>query len=118
MAGERTDFGSKAFGSVARRVTTSGEKIRRAKCLLAIEISVTGARRAPFSALRWSSLKSMNKLDLTLRLARELHRSRAKAADIVDNLVYELLKKLKQPEAGEPKPKSAEKRRGSQRADA
>ena len=106
MAGERPDFGSKAFGSVARRVTTSAEKICRAKCLLSVEISVTGVWQASGLRVAGSSLKSMNKLDLTLRLARELHRSRAKAADVVDNLVYELLKKLKQPEAAEPKAKS------------
>jgi hypothetical protein len=57
----------------------------------------------------------MNKLDLTLRLARELHRSRAKAADVVDNLIYELLKNLKRPEAGTAKPESAAKRSDSQR---
>ncbi len=37
----------------------------------------------------------MNKLDLALRLARESHRSRAKAADDVDTLVYNLLRDLK-----------------------
>jgi hypothetical protein len=40
----------------------------------------------------------MNKLDLARRLARELHRSRAEAADDVDNLVYRILKDLKQAE--------------------
>lgn len=34
----------------------------------------------------------MNKIDLAARLARQLHRSRAKAADEVDALVYKLLK--------------------------
>jgi hypothetical protein len=54
----------------------------------------------------------MNKLDLTLRLARESHRSRGKAADIVDNLIYELLKDLKRPEAATPKPKPEPKGSG------
>ena len=53
-----------------------------------------------------------------MRLARDLHRSRAKAADVVDNLVYELLKKLKRPEAAVPEPKSPERPRGPERADA
>lgn len=60
----------------------------------------------------------MNKLDLTLRLARESHRSRGKAADVVDNLIYELLKDLKQPDEGTPKTKSAPKRSGSRRTGA
>lgn len=42
-----------------------------------------------------ASLRPMNKLDLTLRLARESRQSQAKAADDVDTLVYELLKDLK-----------------------
>ncbi|HEX4227449.1 MAG TPA: hypothetical protein VHZ07_02185 [Bryobacteraceae bacterium] len=58
----------------------------------------------------------MNKLDLTLRLARESHRSRGKAADVVDNLVYELLKDLKRPEAETGKPKSVPKRSGGGRS--
>ena len=37
----------------------------------------------------------MNKLELASRLARESRRSHAKAADEVDNLVYNLLKDLK-----------------------
>jgi|GEM_PF-2853915 len=37
----------------------------------------------------------MNKLDLAARLARQWHRSRAKAADEVDALIYNLLKDLK-----------------------
>jgi hypothetical protein len=57
----------------------------------------------------------MNKLDLTLRLARESHRSRGKAADALDNLIYDLLKDLKQPEVEAPKPKPAAKRSGSRR---
>ncbi|MGC2660485.1 MAG: hypothetical protein WA324_21230 [Bryobacteraceae bacterium] len=58
----------------------------------------------------------MNKLDLTLRLARESHRSRGKAADALDNLIYDLLKDLKQPEVeAPPKPKPAAKRSGSRR---
>jgi hypothetical protein len=51
----------------------------------------------------------MNKLDLTVRLARESHRSRGKAADVVDNLIYELLKDLKRPETATAKPKPAPK---------
>jgi nucleoid DNA-binding protein len=39
----------------------------------------------------------MNKDELTKRLARESHRSRAEAADDVDKLVYRLLKDLKRP---------------------
>ena len=42
-------------------------------------------------------LEAMNKDELTKRLARESHRSRAEAADRVDVLVYELLKDLKRP---------------------
>jgi hypothetical protein len=60
----------------------------------------------------------MNKLDLTLRLAKESHRSRGKAADVVDNLIYELLKDLKQPEAAASKPKPAAKRSRSRRTGA
>jgi hypothetical protein len=41
----------------------------------------------------------MNKLDLARRFAREWHRSRGKAADAVDRLVYDILKDLKR--AGE-----------------
>lgn len=37
----------------------------------------------------------MNKLDLAVRLARQLNRSRANAADQVDALVYKILKDLK-----------------------
>lgn len=37
----------------------------------------------------------MNKLDLAVRLARQLHRSQAKAADDVDTLVYDILEKAK-----------------------
>lgn len=37
----------------------------------------------------------MNKLDLAMRLARQLHRSPAKAADDVDTLVYDILEKAK-----------------------
>ncbi|HEX4808728.1 MAG TPA: hypothetical protein VH325_07360 [Bryobacteraceae bacterium] len=60
----------------------------------------------------------MNKLDLTLRLARESHRSRGKAADAVDNLVYELLKDLKQAGPATPKPKPDPKRSGNRRSSA
>jgi len=41
-------------------------------------------------------LKPVNKLDLARRLARKSHRSRGEAADEVDNLVYHILKDLKQ----------------------
>jgi hypothetical protein len=44
-------------------------------------------------------LEVMNKDELTKRLARESHRSRAEAADDVDTLVYRLLKDLKRPPA-------------------
>ena len=37
----------------------------------------------------------MNKFDLARQLARQSHRSRAKAADDVDALVHRLLKELK-----------------------
>jgi hypothetical protein len=37
----------------------------------------------------------MNKLDLAVRLARQLHRSQAKAADDVDMLIYDILDKAK-----------------------
>lgn len=40
-------------------------------------------------------LWAMNKLDLAMRLARQLHRSQAKAADEVDKLVYDILEKAK-----------------------
>jgi hypothetical protein len=60
----------------------------------------------------------MNKLDLTLRLAKESHRSRGKAADVVDNLIYELLKDLKRPDAARSEPKPAPKRSGSRRTGA
>jgi hypothetical protein len=49
----------------------------------------------------------MNKLDLARRLARESHRSRGKAADAVDRLVYDLLKDLKR--TGEPTPGKPER---------
>ncbi len=42
-------------------------------------------------------LEAMNKDELTKRLARESHRSRAEAADDVDTLVYRILKDLKRP---------------------
>lgn len=38
---------------------------------------------------------AMNKLDLAVRLARQLHRSQAKAADDVDRLIYDILEKAK-----------------------
>jgi nucleoid DNA-binding protein len=41
----------------------------------------------------------MNKNELSKRLARESHRSRAEAADDVDKLVHRLLKDLKHPPA-------------------
>jgi hypothetical protein len=44
-------------------------------------------------------LEAMNKDELTKRVARESHRSRAEAADFVDKLVYRLLKDLKRPPA-------------------
>jgi hypothetical protein len=44
-------------------------------------------------------LEAMNKDELTKRLARESHRSRAQAADDVDTLIYRLLKDLKRPPA-------------------
>jgi uncharacterized protein (DUF2345 family) len=37
----------------------------------------------------------VNRLDLARSLAKKSHRSQAKAADAVDNLVYHLLKQLK-----------------------
>jgi nucleoid DNA-binding protein len=43
------------------------------------------------------NVEAMNKDELTKRLARESHRSRAEAADSVDTLVYRLLKDLKRP---------------------
>ncbi len=44
-------------------------------------------------------MKPMNKLDLATRLAKEFHRSQAKAADDVDAFVYHLIKDLKRPSA-------------------
>jgi nucleoid DNA-binding protein len=38
----------------------------------------------------------MNKLDLAAKLAKEMHRSRANAADAVDTLVHDMLTDLKQ----------------------
>lgn len=38
----------------------------------------------------------MNKRELAERLAKQAHKSRAKAADEVDSLVYGLLKEMKQ----------------------
>jgi len=52
----------------------------------------------------------MNKLDLTRRLARASHRSWAQAADDVDTLVYNLLKKLQQAPA-QPESKTGKKAR-------
>jgi hypothetical protein len=52
----------------------------------------------------------MNKLDLARRLARASHRSRAQAADDVDTLVYNLLKKLEQ-HPQEPESKTGKKAR-------
>jgi hypothetical protein len=40
-------------------------------------------------------LEAMNKDELSRRLARESHRSKAEAADSVDKLVHRLLKDLK-----------------------
>lgn len=48
----------------------------------------------------------MNKLDLASRLAKEFHRSQAKAADDVDTFIYHLLKDLKRP-PGTPQPAAA-----------
>jgi hypothetical protein len=42
-------------------------------------------------------LEAMNKDELSKRLARESHRSKAEAADSVDKLVHRLLKDLKRP---------------------
>ena len=56
-----------------------------------------------------TSVKPMNKLDLTSRLAKEFHRSPAKAADDVDAFIYNLLKDLKRPTAGQPLPVKVEK---------
>jgi nucleoid DNA-binding protein len=39
----------------------------------------------------------MNKQELAERLAKQSHRSRAEAADAVDNLVYEIIKDLQKP---------------------
>lgn len=39
----------------------------------------------------------MNKLDLAQLLAKQSHRSRGKAADAVDALVYRMLKDIKTP---------------------
>jgi nucleoid DNA-binding protein len=39
----------------------------------------------------------VNKKDLARRLAKESHRSRAQAADVVDSLVHKLLMDLKRP---------------------
>jgi len=44
----------------------------------------------------------MNKLELARSLARKSHRSRAKAADDVDTLVYRLLKELKKTSSDAP----------------
>lgn len=56
------------------------------------------------------SVKPMNKLDLASRLAKEFHRSQAKAADDVDAFIYHLIKDLKRPsEAGQPLPVKTEK---------
>ena len=45
-------------------------------------------------------MKPMNKRDLTSRLAKEFHRSPAKAADDVDAFIYNLIKDLKRPSEG------------------
>jgi hypothetical protein len=47
------------------------------------------------------NLEAMNRHELTERLAKQSHRSRGQAADAVDNLVYGLLKDLKQSEKKE-----------------
>lgn len=54
----------------------------------------------------------MNKRELAAKLAKQSHTSNAKAADVVDSLVYGLLKDLKQtakqpekaPDSNPPKP--------------
>ena len=52
----------------------------------------------------------MNKLDLASRLAKEFHRSQAKAADDVDAFIYHLIKDLKRPSGtGETLPVNADK---------
>ncbi len=45
-------------------------------------------------------LEAMNKDELSRRLARESHRSKAEASDSVDKLVHRLLKDLKRPPPG------------------
>lgn len=52
----------------------------------------------------------MNKLDLAVRLARQLHRSQAKAADDVDKLVYDILSTPKRSKDNTAKKNSAGKR--------
>jgi hypothetical protein len=54
-------------------------------------------RKPAGKRLRVPNVEAMNKDELTKRLARESHRSRAEAADSVDILVYRLLKDLKRP---------------------
>ncbi len=51
----------------------------------------------------------MNKLDFASRLAKEFHRSQAKAADDVDAFIYHLIKDLKRPSiAGDAAPGKTE----------
>ncbi len=57
----------------------------------------------PAECFELLTMLAMNKLDLTKRLARESHRSRAKAADAVDTVLYKLLKDLKHPTGVEAK---------------
>lgn len=53
----------------------------------------------------------MNKRELANRLAKQAHKSRAKAADDVDSLVYGILKDMRQnaKEAAQPEPVEAPK---------
>lgn len=47
----------------------------------------------------------MNKLELTLRLARDSHRSPGQAADDVDKFVHRILKDLRRGKSQTPHPK-------------
>ena len=47
----------------------------------------------------------MNKLEFTLRLARESHRSPGQAADDVDKFVHQILKDLRRARTQAPPPK-------------
>ncbi|MGA7415367.1 MAG: hypothetical protein WBW33_33145 [Bryobacteraceae bacterium] len=48
----------------------------------------------------------MNKLEFTLRLARESHRSPSQAADDVDKFVHRILKDLRRGNSQAPPPKT------------